>query len=157
MIRRPPRSTLSSSSAASDVYKRQQFLHLPPFMGMMVGLGYLMMYGYRLKMVFSYKGDRFDVYQNVKDSEWDTLLFFFGVIFAVGGLGFIGYLQLTSAAMYQGLGPTTANVLIGVLSAIVDNIPVMFAVLQMNPDMPLYQWMLAVSYTHLTLPTKRIV
>ena len=120
----------------------KQFLHLPPFMGMMVGLGYLMMYGYRLKMVFSYKGDRFDVYQNVKDSEWDTLLFFFGVIFAVGGLGFIGYLQLASAAMYQGLGPTTANVLIGVLSAIVDNIPVMFAVLQMNPDMPLHQWML---------------
>jgi len=120
----------------------KQFLHLPPFMGMMVGLSYLMLFGYRLKLAFGYKGDRFDVYQNVKDSEWDTLLFFFGVIFAVGGLGFIGYLQLASAAMYDGLGPTTANVLIGILSAIVDNIPVMFAVLQMNPDMPLYQWML---------------
>src|SRR5665648_763977 len=30
MIRRPPRSTLSSSSAASDVYKRQEFLCLLP-------------------------------------------------------------------------------------------------------------------------------
>ncbi|MDD5036455.1 MAG: sodium:proton antiporter NhaD [Methylococcaceae bacterium] len=119
----------------------KQFLHLPPFMGMMVGLAYLMFYGYRLKLCFSY-GGKFDVFQNVKDSEWDTLLFFFGVIFAVGGLGFIGYLQLASVAMYEGLGATTANVLIGVLSAIVDNIPVMFAVLQMNPDMPLYQWML---------------
>ena len=28
MIRRPPRSTLSSSSAASDVYKRQAFNHI---------------------------------------------------------------------------------------------------------------------------------
>src|SRR5664280_424145 len=28
MIRRPPRSTLSSSSAASDVYKRQVLLHV---------------------------------------------------------------------------------------------------------------------------------
>ena len=120
----------------------KQFLHLPPFMGMMVGLSYLMLFGYRLKMYFSYQGSRFDVFQNVKDSEWDTLLFFFGVIFAVGGLGYIGYLQLASAAMYDGLGPTTANILIGILSAIVDNIPVMFAVLQMNPDMDLYQWML---------------
>ena len=62
----------------------KQFLHLPPFMGMMVGLSYLMFYGYRLKMVFGYRGGKFDVFQNVKDSEWDTLLFFFGVIFAVG-------------------------------------------------------------------------
>jgi Na+/H+ antiporter NhaD/arsenite permease-like protein len=120
----------------------KQFLHLPPFMGMMVGLSYLMFYGYRLKLVFSYRGGKFDVFQHVKDSEWDTLLFFFGVIFAVGGLGYIGYLQLASAAMYDGLGATTANILIGVLSAIVDNIPVMFAVLQMNPEMDLYQWML---------------
>lgn len=44
--------------------------------------------------------------------------------------------------MYDGLGATTANILIGILSAIVDNIPVMFAVLSMNPDMDLYQWML---------------
>src|SRR5665648_794959 len=29
MIRRPPRSTLSSSSAASDVYKRQVMVHDP--------------------------------------------------------------------------------------------------------------------------------
>ncbi len=120
----------------------KQFLHLPPFMGMMVGLSFLMFYGYRLKMVFDFGRDKFDVFQHVRDSEWDTLLFFFGVVFAVGGLGFIGYLQLASAAMYEGLGPTTANVLIGALSAIVDNIPVMFAVLQMNPDMDLYQWML---------------
>jgi Na+/H+ antiporter NhaD/arsenite permease-like protein len=120
----------------------KQFLHLPPFMGMMVGLSYLMFYGYRIKLVFNIAGDRFDVFQHVRDSEWDTLLFFFGVVFAVGGLGYIGYLQLASAAMYEGLGPTTANILIGALSAVVDNIPVMFAVLQMNPDMDIYQWML---------------
>lgn len=119
----------------------KQFLHLPPFMGMMVGLSYLMLYGYRLKILYS-KTDKFDVFANVRDSEWDTLLFFFGVVFAVGGLGYIGYLELASVAMYDGLGPTTANILVGVLSAIVDNIPVMFAVLSMNPDMDLYQWLL---------------
>ena len=44
--------------------------------------------------------------------------------------------------MYVDLGATGANILVGILSAIVDNIPVMFAVLSMNPDMPLGQWLL---------------
>ncbi len=120
----------------------KQFLHLPPFLGMMVGMSLLMLYGYRLTMLFQADGGGFDVFANVRDAEWDTLLFFFGVVFAVGGLGYIGYLELASIAMYDGLGATTANILVGILSAIVDNIPVMFAVLNMNPEMDLYQWML---------------
>ena len=75
--------------------------------------------------------------------EWDTLLFFFGIIFAVGGLGVIGYLALTSHYLYDGIGPTAANTIIGVLSAIVDNIPLMFAVLTMNPAMSDGQWLLS--------------
>ncbi len=122
----------------------KQFLHLPPFMGMMLGLSVLMLYGYSLKVRYSVEGssDRFDIFNKVKAAEWDTLLFFFGVVFAVGGLGYIGYLELLSAGMYGGLGATTANILVGLISAIVDNIPVMFAVLNMNVDMDLYQWLL---------------
>ena len=44
--------------------------------------------------------------------------------------------------MYTDWGATGANVVVGVLSAIVDNIPVMFAVLTMEPDMSLGQWLL---------------
>jgi Na+/H+ antiporter NhaD/arsenite permease-like protein len=44
--------------------------------------------------------------------------------------------------MYGQLGFTNANILVGVLSAIVDNIPVMFAVLTMNPPMDNAQWLL---------------
>jgi Na+/H+ antiporter NhaD/arsenite permease-like protein len=44
--------------------------------------------------------------------------------------------------MFVDLGATTANVLVGILSAIVDNIPVMFAVLTMNPEMSQGQWLL---------------
>lgn len=60
----------------------------------------------------------------------------------VGGLGFIGYLDQISTFMYGQLGPTIANVLVGVISALVDNIPVMVAVLEMNPAMSLQQWLL---------------
>lgn len=119
-----------------------QILHLPPFMGMMVGLSALMIYGYRINVLYSSQGQAFDIFDKVREAEWDTLFFFFGVVFAVGGLGYIGYLELLSGALYDGLGHTTANILVGMISAVIDNIPVMFAVLNMNLDMDLYQWLL---------------
>jgi Na+/H+ antiporter NhaD/arsenite permease-like protein len=83
-----------------------------------------------------------DSFQQIARVEWDTLLFFFGIIFAVGGLGVIGYLEVGNQLLYGGLGPTVANVAIGILSAIVDNIPLMFAVLTMDPPMSKGQWLL---------------
>ena len=121
------------------------YLHLPPAMGMMTGLGYLMVASYFVKrrnISAEPTSQRFDVFRKIANAEWDTLLFFFGVILSVGGLGFIGYLALVSEAMYVQLGATYANVLVGILSAIVDNIPVMFAVLTMTPEMDLGQWLL---------------
>ena len=123
----------------------KQLFHLPPAMGMMMGLGYLAMFSYYLKQISKRtKNDDIllDSFQEIARVEWDTLLFFFGIIFAVGGLGVIGYLAMMSQTLYVGMGPTTANVIIGVLSAIVDNIPLMFAVLTMNPDMSHGQWLL---------------
>ena len=120
------------------------YLHLPPAMGMMTGLGYLMIFSYFVKRSAPSEelSERFDLFRMVSRAERDTLLFFFGVIVSVGGLGFMGYLALVSEAMYVELGATYANVLVGILSAIVDNIPVMFAVLTMTPDMSLGQWLL---------------
>ena len=121
------------------------YLHLPPAMGMMTGLGYLMVVGYFVKRrdnLAEPTSERFDVFRKIANAEWDTLLFFFGVIVSVGGIGFMGYLALVSEAMYVQLGATYANVLVGILSAIIDNIPVMFAVLTMMPDMDLGQWLL---------------
>jgi len=99
---------------------------------------------------------KFDIFKKVERAEWDTLLFFYGVIACVGGLGFIGYLTMISEVMYVQWGAnvveqwgwgvewaaTPANVMVGILSAIVDNIPVMFAVLTMNPHMSEGQWLL---------------
>jgi Na+/H+ antiporter NhaD/arsenite permease-like protein len=84
----------------------------------------------------------FDLMERISRAEWDTLLFFYGVTLCVGGLGQFGYLGLVSNFMYGDLGPTVANSLVGVLSAIVDNIPVMFAVLKMDPAMSHGQWLL---------------
>jgi NhaD family Na+/H+ antiporter len=134
------------------------FLHIPPVIGMLTGLSYLQLFGYYLKKTayreFTGKVEdpenegelgnpvAFDVFNKVARAEWDTLLFFYGVVLCVGGLGFLGYLSLSSQVMYVEWGATQANVAVGVLSAIVDNIPVMFAVLTMMPDMSYGQWLL---------------
>ncbi|MCP1326972.1 sodium:proton antiporter NhaD [Halomonas sp. 707D4] len=139
-------------------------LDLPPVLGMMTGLGYLQFFGFYLRKSlprslarkrerYSRLGDNkkleqlgsvvpFDVFNRVARAEWDTLLFFYGVVMCVGGLGFMGYLGLLSEALYSGWNPTWANVTLGVVSAVVDNIPVMFAVLTMQPAMSEGQWLL---------------
>jgi len=118
----------------------EQFLDLPPYLGMMMGLSLLMIYAYHLER--RRKEECFDLFHQVRDVEWDTLLFFFGVVFAVGGLRYLGYLSLASHAIYENLGPSSANIIVGVMSAIVDNVPVMLAVLHMDPEMDLFQWQL---------------
>ncbi len=123
----------------------KNFLNLPPALGMMLGLGYLQMFAYYLILTGNRRGDAdmvLDSFRQVERVEWDTLLFFFGIIFAVGGLGVLGYLGLASELLYTDLGPTPANVIIGALSAIVDNIPLMFAVLTMDPQMSDGEWLL---------------
>jgi Na+/H+ antiporter NhaD/arsenite permease-like protein len=119
--------------------------HLPPALGMMLGLGYLQMYSYILQNVARRRADEslaFDSFREMRRMEWDTLLFFFGIIFAVAGLGVAGYLAKVSHFLYVDVGPTFANIAIGILGAAFDNIPLMFAVLTMNPDMSSGQWML---------------
>ncbi|MEQ9208772.1 MAG: sodium:proton antiporter NhaD, partial [Pseudomonadales bacterium] len=141
------------------------FLHMPPVLGMMTGLGLLKLYGYVLQIrdqnayselvrgsplsitvqrdtKLSAEKNFYDIYKNLRQVEWDTLMFFYGVILCVAGLGAFGYLALASELMYTDLGATTTNILVGVISAIIDNIPVMFAVLGMNPEMSLGQWLL---------------
>lgn len=122
------------------------FLHLPPVIGMMTGLGFLQLFGYYLKVTHHRNGASgdypYDVFGKIARVEWDTLLFFYGVMMCVGALGVIGHLSVMSHLLYGTLGATAANIIIGVLSAIVDNIPLMFAVLTMQPDMAMGQWLL---------------
>ena len=139
-------------------------LGLPPVLGMMTGLGYLQFFGYFLRRTLPHslerkralaeqKGDEealkrlggvvpFDVFNRVARAEWDTLLFFYGVVMCVGGLGFMGYLGLLSETLFTQWNATYANIFLGIMSAVIDNIPVMFAVLTMSPDMSHGHWLL---------------
>ena len=139
-------------------------IHFPPVIGMMMGLAYLQFFGFFLrktlpkslakkKAIAIANHDEaalkrlgsvvpFDVFRRVSHAEWDTLLFFYGVVMCVGGLSLLGYLELASGVMYSQWNPIWANIMVGILSAIVDNIPVMFAVLSMEPSMSIGNWLL---------------
>ncbi|MFM8330520.1 MAG: sodium:proton antiporter NhaD [Candidatus Methylumidiphilus sp.] len=141
------------------------FLGLPPAGGMLAGLTYLSFYFFYLYKVRVDHGQskiklkkvpigdiphsavietkqHFDVFHSVAHLEWDTLLYFYGVMVGVGGLSFIGYLNLSAELLYNDLDPTIANVLVGIVSAFIDNGTIMYAVLTMAPKISEGQWLL---------------
>ena len=136
----------------------QHYFALPPALGMMTGLGYLQFFAYFSKKRFQRSsvnrqaaiGKEFDFFRKIQDLEWDTLLLFYGIILGVGGLATLGYLEIAANFLYHQLGATLpvaqqatpANILVGILSALIGNIPVLFGVLSMNPQMSQGQWLL---------------
>lgn len=60
----------------------------------------------------------FDVMRQLARVEWDTLLFFYGVMLCVGGLAQFGYLAKLSHYLYTGMGATTANIMVGLISLV---------------------------------------
>ncbi|MCD6259287.1 MAG: sodium:proton antiporter NhaD [Helicobacteraceae bacterium] len=116
----------------------KQVMHLPPMWGMLFGLSLLKLYAISLK---KYHDHDIQIFKSVSKIENDTLLFFFGILAAVGALHFAGFLA-HAVKLYDMFDPTIVNVGVGFLSAIVDNVPVMSAVLKSSPDLELSQWML---------------
>jgi len=114
---------------------------LPPALGMMTGLGLLQLASHVFQRRRNLRAG-FNVFAAIARIEWDTLLFFYGVILSIGALATFGLLDRLSGLLYGGLGATAANSAIGILSALLDNIPLMFAVLTTRPDMPESQWLL---------------
>ncbi|AAU91191.1 putative transporter [Methylococcus capsulatus str. Bath] len=137
----------------------ENFLSLPPAAGMMAGLTYLKFYSFYLQKKTASRSpdpdevvppdepigdaETFDIFKKVSRLEWDTLLFFYGIMLSMGGLSFIGYLERISRFLYADPERTTfANILVGIASAFIDNGTIMLAVLTMDPKISQGQWLL---------------
>ena len=115
-----------------------QFFHFPAMWGMVFGLALLKLYSIHQTRQ---KADSFDIYLNMSKVENDTLLFFFGILSAVGALHYVGFLNYIHD-LYDVAGATLSNIGVGFLSAVIDNVPVMSAILKASPEMGHDQWML---------------
>lgn len=117
----------------------QHYFNIPAMWWMMFWLSLLHLTSYHTKTTD--KKIWFDVYKNLKKTEMDTLLFFFWILSIIWALEFIWYLDYI-ANFYEYFWVINSSIIIWFLSSIVDNIPVMSAVLKSPIDIDTTWWLL---------------
>ncbi|HON70075.1 MAG TPA: sodium:proton antiporter NhaD [Tenuifilum sp.] len=110
--------------------------HLPPFMGMLLGLSVLWIFTevmYHRKHNLDEREKR-TVTRVIKNVDVPTILFFLGILMAVDALQTAGHLTLLSQWLDRSFtSPYPPNILIGLLSSVVDNVPLVAAAMGMHP------------------------
>ena len=116
--------------------------HLPPFIGMLLGLGMLWAVTTFLHLKKSPNiRKKYSVNNILTKIDTPTILFFLGILLAVGGLQTTGHLTDMAQALNElpVLGEQKVygiGIIIGILSAIVDNVPLVAAAMGMYPVTP---------------------
>ncbi len=103
--------------------------HLPPFMGMMFGLGLLWLLS---EFIHKDKDESdkgaYSVLHALRKIDMPSVLFFLGILVSISALQSTGQLTQLASAMDEKIGNINLIVLsIGLLSAIVDNVPLVAA------------------------------
>jgi Na+/H+ antiporter NhaD/arsenite permease-like protein len=105
------------------------FTHLPPYMGMLLGLGFLWFYT-DIRFVFNKRADlrKLSVSRVIRDVDVPTILFFLGILSGVAALQSAGHLDILSNWLAEKIGNIyIINIIIGVVSSIIDNVPLVAA------------------------------
>ncbi|HIH2762661.1 MAG TPA: sodium:proton antiporter NhaD [Candidatus Azoamicus sp. MARI] len=124
----------------------QAYLNISSVFGMMFGFSFLQIF------LFLKNKNNFTLSSQVINIEWETLLFFYGIMLCVSALDICGILKDLSYFLYNDFvfsslyDKTFANIFLGLISSIVDNIPITFIVLNMKISMSDGQWLL-LTYT----------
>lgn len=109
--------------------------HLPPYMGIMLGLGVLWVV---TEVIHRGKNDEdkhpLSVVGVLRRIDTTSVLFFLGILLAVSSLATAGHLNQVAALLRESLGDIYAiNIAIGLLSAVVDNVPLVAGAMKMYP------------------------
>ncbi|MBL0180842.1 MAG: sodium:proton antiporter NhaD [Chitinophagaceae bacterium] len=104
--------------------------HLPPYMGILFGLGVMWII---TELIHSGRDEEekglFSVNHALRKIDTPSILFFLGILLSIGALQATGVLNSLAVAMNEKIGNITVITLsIGLLSAIVDNVPLVAAV-----------------------------
>ncbi|HEY5994296.1 MAG TPA: sodium:proton antiporter NhaD [Gallionellaceae bacterium] len=112
-------------------------LHIDIEYAIGAGLSIVGLYAWRLK----HRGHSVALLAQLQKVEWNTLLFFIGIISGVAALNHVGWLTYISQ-LFEKLSPTAVNVILGMISGVLDNVPVEAAALMSNPQLDNSQWAL---------------
>lgn len=109
---------------------------IPPVLTFLTGLSIMFLVG-RL-----YRNDKEErqMLEYIREIEYDTLLFFLGILLLVGMLKEIGILKLVTE-IYIMFDPNISNFAVGIISALLDNVPLTAALLKAQPDLTTPQWL----------------
>ncbi|MFY0598842.1 MAG: sodium:proton antiporter NhaD [Cyclobacteriaceae bacterium] len=128
-------------------------LHLPPFFGILFGLGAAaILIDFRLKSG-KLKKKANKIVNVIKTIDMATITFFIGILLAVNALGYVGILDQIATFLFGETPGSNTNSLIighsflGVISAVFDNVPLTAAVIDMLPDGIHYQYWVLLAIT----------
>ena len=109
---------------------------IPPVLTFLFGLSVMFLVGRTNKS----KSEEVQVLEYIRQVEFDTLLFFLGILLLVGMLKEIGTLHLLTE-VYGMYNPSFSNFFTGVGSALLDNVPLTAALLKADPVLTTAQWL----------------
>ncbi|MGB0894638.1 MAG: sodium:proton antiporter NhaD [Parashewanella sp.] len=109
---------------------------IPPVLTFLSGLSIMFLLG----QLSHNDKDEVRILEYIRQVEFDTLLFFLGILLLVGMLKQIGILDLLAHA-YGQHNPNISNFFTGMASALLDNVPMTAALLKANPILTTPEWL----------------
>jgi Na+/H+ antiporter NhaD/arsenite permease-like protein len=109
---------------------------IPPVLSFLTGLSVMFL----VARAYGEDTENHPILNYIRQIEFDTLLFFLGILLIVGSLKEIHALD-SFVALYQHMPAWAANYLMGLLSAVIDNGPLTAALLKADVTMTLQEWM----------------
>lgn len=110
--------------------------HLPPYLGILFGLGVLWITTEIMHKNNPANYSRLNVTAIIQKVDVPSVLFFLGILMAVSCLNEAGHLGLLAGALNELGNIYVINVVIGALSSIIDNVPLVAAAMGMYPVVP---------------------
>lgn len=114
------------------------WFNIPPVLTFLFGLGTMFLVA---RVLFRNRKQQRHILSFIRDVEFETLLFFLGVLLLVGVLKELHFLK-NFTSLYETLPPVQANFLMGLSSALIDNVPLTAALLKADLVMSNGEWLL---------------
>ncbi|AUD59569.1 MAG: sodium:proton antiporter NhaD [Gammaproteobacteria bacterium] len=109
---------------------------IPPVLTFLTGLSIMFLIGHTTRS----DKEEIKILEYIRQVEYDTLLFFLGILLLVGMLKEIGTLDMLTEA-YTMFNPNISNFVTGMGSALIDNVPLTAALLKASPVLNTPEWL----------------